>query len=278
MATASLTKRSIRGTLGDILIDVRSSERTSARPTVLVLHGFKGFKDWGMFPRVGDRLARSGFAVIIPNLSGSGVDDAGEFSLPERFGHNTFSAELADVGLILDALMRGDLGVAAPSSVGLLGHSRGGGVAVLQTARDQRVKSLVTWSAISTAERWSLEQRRAWRAAGQIEIRNARTGQTLPLYPDVLDDLEQHCTALDIEAAARRISVPWLIVHGTLDESVPFHEAERLTAAANGSNIRILPVEEGGHTFGAVHPWRSSTPQLDLVFDATVDWFSGNLS
>jgi dienelactone hydrolase len=278
MATASLTKRSIRGTLGDILIDVRSSERTSARPTVLVLHGFKGFKDWGMFPRVGDRLARSGFAVISPNLSGSGVDDAGEFSLPERFGHNTFSAELADVGLILDALMRGDLGVAAPSSVGLLGHSRGGGVAVLQTARDQRVKSLVTWSAISTAERWSLEQRRAWRAAGQIEIRNARTGQTLPLYPDVLDDLEQHCTALDIEAAARRISVPWLIVHGTLDESVPFHEAERLTAAANGSNIRILPVEEGGHTFGAVHPWRSSTPQLDLVFDATVDWFSGNLS
>jgi uncharacterized protein len=278
MATAALIKRSIRGALGDILIDIRSSEPASGGPAVLVLHGFKGFKDWGMFPRISERLARAGFTVVSPNLSGSGVDDAGEFSLPERFGHNTFSAELEDVGLTIEALVQGELEVSPPSSLGLVGHSRGGGIAVLEAARDARVKALVTWAAISTVERWSAEQRRAWRAAGRTDITNARTGQVLPLYTDVLDDIERNGAGLDIEEAARRVSVPWLILHGTGDESVPFSEAERLRSAATGSEVRLLPVDQGGHTFGAVHPWRAFTPQLDLVFDATVSWLAAHLT
>jgi pimeloyl-ACP methyl ester carboxylesterase len=278
MATATLIKRSIRGALGDILIDIRSSEQTSAGPAVLLLHGFKGFKDWGMFPRMAERLARGGFTVVSPNLSGSGVDDAGDFSLPERFGHNTFSAELEDVGFTVDALLQGELGVPSPSSLGLIGHSRGGGVAILQAARDPRIRALVTWAAISTVERWPVDQRRTWRAAGRTDISNARTGQVLPLYTDVLDDIEQNGSSLDIQAAARRVSVPWLIVHGTNDESVAFREAELLKSAATGSGVSLLPIEGGGHTFGAVHPWRASTPQLDLVFDATVAWLSAHLT
>src|SRR5829696_7867016 len=119
MATARLVKHSIPGVLGDILIDVRASHEPSARPAVIVLHGYKGFKDWGMFPRVSDRLAQAGFTVISPNLSGSGVDDSGDFSLPEQFGHNTFSAELQDIQLLVDAVFQGRLGVASPTSLGL---------------------------------------------------------------------------------------------------------------------------------------------------------------
>ena len=51
MATPTLTRHVLPGTLGDILVDVRAGGRGSARPAVIVLHGFKGFKDWGMFPR-----------------------------------------------------------------------------------------------------------------------------------------------------------------------------------------------------------------------------------
>src|SRR6185437_16661943 len=126
----------------------------------------------------------------------------------------TFSAELQDLRRVIDALDGANLGVARPSGVGLLGHSRGGGIAVLQTAGDPRVRALATWSAISTVERWPAPQRAAWRASGVSEVKNVRTGQVLPLYTDVLDDVERHAGALDIEAAARRIAVPWLIVHG----------------------------------------------------------------
>ena len=277
MATPTLTKHSLPGSLGEILIDVRAGGRASTRPAVVVLHGFKGFKDWGMFPPLSQRLAQAGFIVVSPNLSGSGVDDKGDFSLPEQFGHNSFSAELEDVRRVIDALMAGQLGVATPSTLGLVGHSRGGGIAILQAARDPRVRALVTWAAISNVQRWPGPQRSSWRAAGKTDIQNARTGQVLPLYTDVLDDIEQNTSALDIEAAGRRLQIPWLLIHGTEDESVPFAEAERLKAASARPDTRLLPIEGGGHTFGAVHPWRATTPELATVFDATLAWLTTRL-
>jgi dienelactone hydrolase len=277
MATPTLSKHSLPGSLGDILIDVRSGGRTSSRPAVLVVHGFKGFKDWGMFPPFAERLAQAGFVVVSPNLSGSGVDDAGDFSLPERFGHNTFSAELEDVRRVVDVLMAGRLGGPKPSSLGLVGHSRGGGISILHAAADKRVRALVTWAAISNVERWPASQRSSWRAAGRTEIQNARTGQVLPLYTDVLDDIERNTARLDIEAAAARLTIPWLVIHGKEDESVGFAEAERLKAASRRPETRLLSIDRAGHTFGAVHPWRSTTPELDVVFDSTVRWLTANL-
>jgi pimeloyl-ACP methyl ester carboxylesterase len=223
-------------------------------------------------------LAQAGFSVISPNLSGSGVDDAGDFSLPERFGHNTFSLELEDVRRVVDTLMAGRLGVATPSSLGLVGHSRGGGIAILHAASDERVRALVTWAAISNVERWPTPQRSSWRKTGRTEIQNARTGQVLPLYTDVLDDIERNAASLDIEAAAGRVGVPWLIIHGMEDESVRLEEGDRLKAASGSPDTRFLPVARAGHTFGAVHPWRSITPELDTVFDATLGWLTTNLA
>jgi dienelactone hydrolase len=277
MATPTLSKHSLPGSLGEILIDVRAAGRASSRPAVLVVHGFKGFKDWGMFPPLGQRLAQAGFTVVSPNLSGSGVDDTGDFSLPERFGHNTFSAELEDVRRLVETLMAGRLGVPAPSALGLVGHSRGGGIGILYTARDPRVRALVTWAAISSVDRWPAPQRSSWRAAGRTDVQNARTGQILPLYPDVLDDIEQNASDLDIEAAAGQIAVPWLVIHGTEDESVQFAEAEKLKAASGHPDTRLLSIARAGHTFGAVHPWRSTTPELDTVFDATLAWLTAHL-
>jgi uncharacterized protein len=237
-----------------------------------VLPGFKGFKDWGMFPPFSERLARAGFMAVTPNVSGSGVDDRGEFAYPERFGHNTFSAELEDLRRVVDALFQGELGLPPPPALGLMGHSRGGGISILQTARDPRVRALVTWSAISTIERWPPEERAAWRKAGVNQIKNVRTGQILPLYTGVLDEIDARPEALDIQSAARRITVPWLLAHGTADESVPLREARALVAAS--SQARFLPIEGGGHTYGAVHPWKGMTPELESLFDASIEILS----
>ena len=279
MATPSLTKHVLAGALGEILTDVRAAGRTTPRPAVLVVHGFKGFKDWGMFPPLADRLAQAGFSAVSFNASGSGVDDAGEFVWPERFGHNTFSAELADIGMVLEALAAGGLGTAPPTRIGLVGHSRGGGMGVLQAARDPRIKALVTWAAISTVERWPDDGERAqWRSAGKLEVLNTRTGQVLPLYTDTLDDVERHAKgALDIPAAAGRVTAPWLILHGAADPAVPLAEAERLARAASPGTARFVPVTGAGHTFGAAHPWRGTTPELDLAMKETVEWLSRHL-
>jgi pimeloyl-ACP methyl ester carboxylesterase len=281
MATPTLTTHVIPGALGDNLIDVRAGGRTSPRPAVVVVHGFKGFKDWGMFPPLAERLARAGFATVTFNLSGSGVDVGGEFAWPERFGRNTFSAELSDLGRVMDALVAGELGVAPPSTVGLVGHSRGGGIAVLQAAHDARVKALVTWAAISSVERWSPHEVAEWRRQGVKEVVNTRTGQRLPQYADILDDVERHAAdKLDILGAAGRLRLPWLIIHGAEDESVSQLEGDALRAASPLPTTRLLTVEGAGHTFGAGHPWdpqKHGTPELRRVFDMTLAWFAAHL-
>lgn len=277
MATPSLSRAVLPGTLGEILVDVRAADRATPGPAVMVVHGFKGFKDWGMFPPFAERLARGGFNAVSFNLSGSGVDDRGEFAYPERFGHNTFSAELADTTMVLEALVAGGLGIPAPSSIGIVGHSRGGGIAILVARRHRRIGALVTWAAIASVERWSEEQRRLWRRQRRLDVVNARTGQVLPLYLDALDDLEAHAAnTLDILGAAAADGPPWLIIHGAADETVPVAEAGRLHAEARG-RAELLVVEGGGHTFGAVHPYAGPTPELERVFDATIRFLGARL-
>ena len=234
-----------------------------------------------MFPPLAERLARAGFATVMMNVSGSGVDDAGELVWPERFGHNTYSRELDDLGRVVDALAAGGLGVAPPSALGMVGHSRGGGMAILQAARDPRVGALVTWSAISSVERSTPQQVAAWREKGSQEIVNARTGQRLPLYTDQLDDIEANAAgSLNIAAAASRLQIPWLIIHGAEDESVSPLEAEALRAASTLPGTRRLEIAGAGHTFGAGHPWdprKHDTAELRRVFDMTLAWFAAHL-
>lgn len=271
MATPSLSRHSLPGVLGPIAIDVRTGDRGSPRPAVLIVHGFKGFKDWGMFPPLAERVARAGFSAISFNLSGSGVDEQGEFSLPERFGRNTYSAELEDLRRVMDALADGALGVAPTGRLGLVGHSRGGAIAILTAARDPRIQALVTWAAISSTHRWR-DQVAEWRARGRLDVVNTRTGQVLPLYTDLLDDLEQNAEALDVSRAAGQIAIPWLLLHGASDVSVPVAEAQALAASATRTPPRVMIFPDTGHTFGAVHPYAGMTLELAQAIDETVKW------
>jgi dienelactone hydrolase len=274
MATPTLSTHTLPGALGPLLLDVLTGDRDLPRPAVVVVHGFKGFKDWGMFPALAQRLARAGFTAVTFNLSGSGVDERGDFAFPDRFAHNTYSAEQHDLQVVLTALSRGELGLAATAQFGLVGHSRGGGTAVLSAADDPRVRALVTWAGISTAHRWP-GRAEQWRRDGRLDIVNARTGQVLPLYPDVLDDVERNSAALDIPDAAGRIRIPWLIVHGTADEAVSAEEARVLSAHA--PEARLLLLDGAGHTFGAVHPFAGVTPDLAQAIDETVKWMGRHL-
>ena len=259
---------------GPLRVDVRRSGDAAA--TVVICHGFKGFKDWGFFPAIAERLARAGFAVVSFNFSGSGIGaDGHSFSEVERFGRATFSHHLKDLDIVLGALIVGRLGFHA-SAVGLLGHSMGGGIAVLRTAADSNVAALVTWAASARFGRlWPGDQVARWRRTGKIDVVNQRTGEILPLYTDMLDDWERNARTLDVIEAAARVRAPWLLVHGTADESVPVQDVHDLAARAPAA--RVLLVETAGHTFGISHPWRGSTPAFEQVGDATVDWFARHL-
>lgn len=276
MATPTLSRHELAGALGPIFIDVRAAGRASARPAVVIIHGFKGFKDWGFFPPLAERIARAGMTAVTFNMSGSGVDATGEASHPERFGRNTYGAELRDTATVIQALLHGALGTAPPSTLGLVGHSRGGGIALLHAVNDAQVHALVTWAAISRIDRWDAEVHRRWRDEGSLEVINARTGQRIPVGTALLDEVESADPAHDIERASERLEIPWLVVHGTADESVPVSEGERLARLGGPEVTTWLPVEGAGHTFGAGHPWKP-VPEAELVFDATLQFLASAL-
>jgi alpha-beta hydrolase superfamily lysophospholipase len=243
--------------------------------SVIVCHGFKGFANWAFFPYLARALAQDGLNAITFDFSGSGIGlDRESFSQAEAFAHNTFSRELEDIELVEDYGRRRKW---IHGKFGLFGHSRGGGMAILYAAAEAAdVSSLVTWAAISYPNRWSPEDVITWRKRGHTEITNSRTGQVMRLETDLLDDVELHGkTKVNIEAAAAKIKAPWLIIHGTADDTVPSSEAEHLHSLSKGmSTLRLI--EGANHGFSATHPLNEVPPVLEKVVLETAKFFVRN--
>lgn len=262
--------------------DLWQPESAVEDAAIVVCHGFKGFKDWGFFPHLGEELAgRVGCPVAVFNFTGSGVGpDLESFSELDRFARNTFSREKEDLEAVLDRLAVGRAGDAVFSPVsrfGLLGHSRGGATAVLKAAVRRQVRALATWSAVASTERYSQEYAPVWEAGETVRIENARTGQQMPLRRNVHDDLRAHPDRLDVTEAAAALEAPYLVLHGAEDESVPFAHAERL-AEAGGERATLHAVEGAGHTMEAGHPFEGASAELEEAIELSARHFRRHLT
>lgn len=265
-ATAAAVGRRIRG---DVLVPPGASQG------VILCHGFKGFARWAFFPHLAEWLAARGLATVAFDFSGSGVGaDRETFTELDAFAENTYARELADLAAVAEeSLARGWLG----DGYGLMGHSRGGGVAVLHAGRPATrgpaVGALVTWAAIAAVGRWPAADRERWRAEGQLAVPNSRTGQVMRLNLTALDEAERlRGTTLDVTAAAARVRAPWLIVHGTADGTVTVDDARALHDAAGG-RPELLLLDGADHTFEARHPMGAPPPAADDAMRATTDFF-----
>jgi dienelactone hydrolase len=259
--------------------DVRVRQGHRPKAAVVLIHGFKGFRTFGFFPNLARAAAVRGFAAVTFDFShnGIGADGADTFSAMHLFAEQTHTRNVAEIRRVMDALSGRALLDRPVRRFGLLGHSRGGGEAVLAAADDPRVGALVTWASIAgIAERWTPEQVETWRAGGTVEIENARTRQRMPVGPGYWRDVEENRERLDVLAAASRLTIPWLIVHGDADTSVPVDEARQLFDAA-GENAELMEVEGADHGFNGRHPYAGATPELRMVADASLEWFRTQL-
>ena len=256
-----------------------NASASSPVPFVLVLHGYKGFMDWGFFPLLAERLAGHGLAAVAFNTSSSGIgEDLESFTEEEAFGRDTCSRQLEDVDLVRDHIAAGAFAGIDPDRAGLFGHSRGGGIALLHAADRGDYRALVTWAAVDDLDRLDGETKSAWRRDGRLPVVNARTGQTLHVGLEMLDDLERNRERLDVLAACGRVKSPTLLIHGDADPSVSFDSLDNLDRALDTGIGRALAIPGAGHTFGARHPLEEVPPDLDRVLQETEQWFRRHLA
>ena len=265
-----------------ILADIYHKINNTPKPVVIFCHGFKGFKDWGHWEVVAEAFAEAGFVFVKFNFSHNGttVDAPLDFGDLEAFGNNNFSIELDDLGVVIDWITNGNSPVPGQeldvSSLYLIGHSRGGGTTILKAAEDERVRKIVTWASVSDfGKRWVSGMLDEWKKAGVIHILNGRTKQQMPLYWQLAENYLANTERLDIPAAAKKLTIPFLIVHGTADPAVSYSEAEELKAWNEGA--KLCAVDNGNHVFGGKHPWESDELPADMVkvVRASVDFLRG---
>jgi len=80
-------------------------------PCLIFIHGFKGFKDWGFGPYIGNYFAHNGFFVLTFNFSHNGVGDSlTEFIEFDKFANNTFSLEISELSELISAYLKGFFG------------------------------------------------------------------------------------------------------------------------------------------------------------------------
>ena len=256
--------------------DLRYREDARDVPAIIICHGFKGFKDWGFFPYLAEVLADAGYAIICFNFSRNGVgSDPYNFTELDKFADNHYSHELNDIDVVFQAIKNKKLGsgIINTENLGILGHSRGGGVALLYCSRNTEISAIVTWSSISTVDRYSKEDLSSWRDRGYLEIENKRTKQLMRMNRILIDDIEKNKNDLDILSAASQIDVPSLIIHGEMDEAVPLAEGQQIFNNLTTEEKQIEIIEQGSHTFNITHPMDIRSVQFETALDLTESWF-----
>jgi pimeloyl-ACP methyl ester carboxylesterase len=242
-----------------ISLDVFINSKKEKRPVVVFCHGYKGFKDWGAWNVMGEVIANSEFNLVKFNFSynGTTIQKPIDFDDLEAFGNNNYITELNDLEKVIDWVEseEGYKKYFDANEIYLIGHSRGGGIVLLKSNEDKRIKKVVTWAGVSnyftrTPQGEKLEE---WKAKGVIYERNGRTKQDMPLYYQFYKVQEANKERLNIEAAVKNIQIPMLIIHGESDVVVKLNEAEDLLKWNDKSKLCVI--KKAKHTFETKHPW-----------------------
>lgn len=266
-----------------IYLDLIFQNEESSKPVIIFCHGYKGFKDWGFWEKMGETFAKEGYFFLKFNFSHNGItpEDPDEFRDIEAFGDNNYTKELDDLQSVIDWLFLPGFQYskyADTSKLNLLGHSRGGGIVIIKAAEEARISKVISYSAVSDfGSRFpDGAQLEAWREKGVSYIRNTRTGQQLPHHFQFYTNFKENEERLTISRATKTLKTPHLIVHGSKDLTVPISDSGDLFKWS--PYPELLLVEGADHVYGGSHPWEEADlpGEFSYVLDKTLLFLSAD--
>ena len=227
-STAGTTKRGqvIRAALAAAKVPEPDSK---IRGTLVLLHGFNARKEH-MLP-FAERMTAAGFRCVIYDSRGHGDSDG---------GYATFGArEREDLRLVLQAT-QSQVGGAGLGPLGLLGYSMGGAVAIQSQPKMPEVKAVASVAAFADfRDVIAAQAARKWLGLGT------------PLLPLIRWETRWRAgfDPWDIrpQEAARQLTCPLFLAHGTADALVPVSQIYRLAEAAGPRVREVMEIPEGTH-------------------------------
>jgi dipeptidyl aminopeptidase/acylaminoacyl peptidase len=217
------------------LAGVFHSPREKASTCVITCHGLYSSKGSEKYVGIARRFCGEGLAILRFDFRGCG-ESAG------RFEETSLTGRMEDLEDALDFVQEQGC-----ESVGLIGSSLGGTVAVLTAAKDKKVKALVTW-------------------ATPCHLDELFRGEGI----EGLEKLRQDVSRYDVVKAVKEAHCPVLIIHGSLDEQVPLSHAEILYE--NAKEPKDIQIIKGGD-----HRLTDPSHRRRAV-ELTLDWFKKYLS
>jgi dipeptidyl aminopeptidase/acylaminoacyl peptidase len=228
-------------TLGGILFRPPIAKPAAA---IIVLHGWAPEGVPGA-PRVEDwarRLSEQGYIALALSMRGwppsGGSDDCGE-QQPD------------DVAQAADWLVR--LPGVNVDSIGVLGFSLGGQVALLAGARSSRIKAIVAYFPITDIQRW--------------RDTTSNTGIRDFYVPQVCGAGRSNSPV----NSADEIRAPVLLIHGDRDTLVPTEQSLKMREALQKANryVELLVIGGGAHGF--------TDEQSEQAWSAAMQFFNLHL-
>jgi len=264
-----------------IIADLLYEKTGSKKPLVIFVHGYKGFKDWGVFGKMNQTFLDEGFALLKFNFSHNGgtLEQPIDFPDLKAFGQNNYSIELDDLQTVVNWISENteyhnEIDI---DNISLIGHSRGGGIVTLTAAEDARIKKVISWAGVCTLNRSMFldgAELDAWKKSDVFYVMNGRTKQQMPHYIQFYEDYIKNKEFLSVEKAARQISIPHLIIHGDGDDAVSFSHAENLHMWNPKS--KLINIKGSNHVFMGKHPWTEDSLPNDFgeVLEKTFEFLN----
>ena len=159
----------------------------------------------------------------------------------------------------------------------LLGHSRGGGIALLNSLNNN-VDGVITWASVADyADRFpNGKELNDWIKNGVRYVTNSRTKQQMPHNISFYNDFIKNKDRLTIKTAVKKLNKPQLIIHGSRDQAVLIDHAYLLKKWNPSANLITF---KASHTFNSSHPWKKDDlpNELQLAVDYTTNFISNGL-
>ena len=228
-----------------------AAKRGERRALAIVAHGVTSAHDRPYLVALADALSERGVAALRISFAGNGASEG-------RFEESTPLQEADDLGAVLEAAQAAGFG-----PIGYAGHSMGAAVGVLRAAEDRRIAALVSLAGMHHVARFYE------RVAANLRYGELLLGKQGCPWGRALHDAARAVGSLD--AAAARVPCPWLLIHGTMDELVPLHDAfdARAAATAAGHRPELIALSGIDHRF---------TGAIDAMVAHVAPWLAERLT